>query len=307
MSLQKRNTKKDLDIFDLQLKDLELFIGLSTTLSIRELSRKTSLTPSQISKKIGKVENILGLKLFNRSTTGLSLSSAGEEILPKFKHAQKILFEIQERAEQSTQKRLVIASSSFFVSHLLPKLVRKHKDFFFDLIEIPPEDFIQVGLRSGFNTCVHTQRLDWPSTWYSEQVGEISYRLYARKNHPIFKSSSKTNNKAQNSDLENYPFVVPAYWTREGLKEGKDSFPKELKRKLGHKTSTAISAAEVLKWSDHLGFLPSLVAEGRTDLKEILSDEIKTVKQPVFLTAKSEEVSQKFYTSLAKQILAKLK
>lgn len=299
MSLQKRNTKKTLNIFDLHLRDLELFIGLSTTLSIRELSRKTSLTPSQISKRITKIEQALNLKLFNRSTTGLSLSRAGTEVLPKLKHAQKILFEIQEEAAFSADKRLVIASSSFFVSHLLPKLVRKHTDLFFDLIEITPEDFIQVGLRSGFNTCVHTQNLDWPSTWYSEKVGEISSRLYARKNHPIFKTKI--------FDFEAYPFVVPAYWTREGLKEGKDNFPKGLKRKLGHKTSTATSAAEVLKWSDHLGFLPSLVTDGRTDLKEVVSNQITPIKQSVYLTAKSDEVSQKFYTSLAKQISAKLK
>lgn len=299
MSLQKRNTKKEIDIFDLQLKDLELFIGLSTTLSIRELSRKTSLTPSQISKKISKIEQALSLKLFNRSTTGLTLSRAGAEVLPKFKLAQKILFEIQEGAQQSEHQRLIIASSSFFVSHLLPKLVRKHKDIFFDLIEIPPEDFIQVGLRSGFNTCVHTQKLDWPSTWYSEKVGEISSRLYARKNHPVFKEKE--------INFEAYPFVVPAYWTREGLKEGKDSFPKNLKRNLGHKTSTAMSAAEVLRWSDHLGFLPSLIADGRADLKEVVSDQIEPLNQPVYLTAKSDEVSQKFYKSLAKQISVKLK
>jgi len=291
--------KQNNDIFNLQLKDLELFIGLSTTLSIRELSRKTSFTPSQISKRIAKTEKILGVKLFRRSTQGLSLSRQGEEILPKFKKAQKILIEIQEGSEKSAQSRLVIASSSFFVSHLLPKLVQKHKELFFDLIEIPPEDFIQVGLRSGFNTCVHTQKLDWPSTWHSEKVGSISSRLYARKNHPIFKSETKKT--------DDYPFVAPAYWTREGLKEGNDSFPKHMKRIIGHKTSTATSAAEVLKWSDHLGFLPSLVASNRPDLKEVIIDGIEPLVQPVYLTAKSDEVAQKFYSSLAKQISAKLK
>jgi len=299
MSLQKRNTKKETNIFDLHLKDIELFIGLSTTLSIRELSRKTTLTPSQISKKISKIEKALNLKLFNRSTTGLSLSRSGAQILPKFKRAQRLLLEIQEETDQNSEKRIIIASSSFFVSHLLPKLVRKHKDLLFDLIEIPPEDFIQVGLRSGFNTCVHTQKLDWPSTWYSEKVGEISFKLYARKNHPIFSSDLL--------DFEQYPFVAPAYWTREGLKEGQDNFPKKIKRRMGHKTSTAMSAAEVLKWSDHLGYLPSLVAEGSSELKEVVSNMITPLKQPVFLTAKSDEVAHKFYSSLAKQISLKLK
>ncbi len=202
---------------------------------------------------------------------------------------------------KTNSKTSTIASSSFLVSHLIPAAVTKFTKKQFNIIELPPEDFITVGLRSGFNICVHTQKLDWPNTWTSVEAGQIHYNLYARKEHSIFKEDKVTK-----FHLESSTFVTPAYWTREGVKTGDDQFPKKIKRISWHKTSTALSAAIIISISDHLGFLPSLVSKQFSNLKKIETDLLEKVSRPVFITVKSEEVSNQFYQTFISEVKSKL-
>ncbi len=295
MSLQNRNTI-EAQIENLKLKDIQVFLLLSKTLNIRELSRKTQLSPGQISKTIVKLEKALNIKLFNRSTTGLSISSDGRTLAPKLKRIYENLVSLQEPEHKKNKTSLTLASSSFFVSHLLPKAISTFNNYQFNLIELPPEDYVQVGLRSGFNLCVHTAKLDWPKTWHSEFAGNIVSKLYAAPQNPLFKRKSLSK-----KNLEHLNFVSPAYWTREGLKYGNDQFPKNLKRTILHRTSTALSAAALISHSENVGFLPSTIADV-FNLKEVKTSLIKPIKQRVYITVKSDEVSQNFYSDLLSEI-----
>lgn len=300
MSFRKVNMQKNIDRFNpenLKFKDLELFISLAQTLNIRELSRKTNLTPGQISKTVHKIETAIGAKLFNRSTLGLSLSTEGRAILPKVRKVYTSFLEIHSHQQNLTKNKITMASSSFFVSHFMPKIAPKFEDHDFRIIELPPEDYIQIGLRSGFSICIHTSKLDWPGTWVSEEIGEIHYNLFAHKNHDL-----NLKKRISKTDLESYPFITPIYWTREGLKNGNDQFPKGIKRQITHKTSTAFSAAGIVANSTkHLCYLPSLVVDQFSNIQEVKTNLVPELRQKVYITVKSDEVSQIFYTKLIKE------
>lgn len=305
MSLQKRNikgSKANSDLSQLRIKDIELFLSLSQTLNIRELSRKMDLTPGQISKTVHKIEKALNTKLFNRSTTGLSLTTDGQSLYPKLKRIHKNLTELSGASLEQQRTKLTIASSSFLVSHLIPQTVPKFTKEQFSIIELPPEDYIQVGLRSGFSICVHTTKLDWPQTWHSVEVGEIHYNLYAHKKHPFFHKK-----RILQKDLELATFITPTYWTREGIKIGDDQFPKKIKRISWHKTSTALSAANIINQSEHMGFLPSLITKHLPNLKEVKTNLVTTVSRKVYVTVKADEVSQIFYNKFIEEISKALK
>lgn len=299
MSLQKRNIEA---YNNLRFKDLEVLLSLSQTLSIRELSRKTQLTPGQISKIIVKIEKSLNVKLFNRSTTGLSLSSEGKALLPKLKKIHNMFLDLQNEEHSKTKKKITIASSSFFISHLIPSVIAKFDDYQFNIIELPPEDYVQVGLRSAFSVCLHTGKLDWPSTWHSEFAGNITSKLFSSNKNPIQQKAKITK-----KDLESSSFVGPVYWTREGLKNGGDHFPKNIKRNILHRTSSALSCAHLIEKNNCIGFIPSLLAESIKGLKEIKTPLVKPVNQPIYLTVKSDDVSQAFFTEFSKLISKRLK
>lgn len=61
--------------FNLEL--LDVFINVVDSGSINAAARKLSLCPSNISKKIRRLERDVGKKLVNRSRKGITLTNAG--------------------------------------------------------------------------------------------------------------------------------------------------------------------------------------------------------------------------------------
>ncbi len=303
----KNGNIEEFQISDLKLRDIEIFLELTKALSVRELARRRQVQPGQISKLVKTLESRLGIKLFERSISGLTLTAAGKRFLPRFKaikDAMRALEEQQGKAQEEGLKTVSIASSSFFVTHLIPELLAEYKlNPKFNLLELPPEEFVQVGLRGGFEICLHTGELEWPKTWLSEEIGDLNWELYARKTHPLLKQK-----QIRLDQVLKYPFVYPVYWTKEGQKIGDDGCPiRPSKRILGDKTATAQSAASIVRKSDQLGFLPSIVTKGMTGLAPLKLKSIEPVSKPVYLSVKMDQVSQKLFTSLIKKASTALK
>ncbi|HEY5217403.1 MAG TPA: LysR family transcriptional regulator, partial [Pseudolabrys sp.] len=70
---------------------METFIAVASMRSLSEASRGQNLTPSAVSKQLAALEDHLGVTLVSRTTRGLSLTSAGQTLLPR---AIKIVDEI---------------------------------------------------------------------------------------------------------------------------------------------------------------------------------------------------------------------
>ncbi len=66
----------------MELRQLEYFVTVARTLNFSEASRKLFITQGTISQQIMQLENELGSKLFLRSPRSVSLTEAGEELLP---------------------------------------------------------------------------------------------------------------------------------------------------------------------------------------------------------------------------------
>jgi DNA-binding transcriptional LysR family regulator len=63
------------------LRSLENFLAVAETLSFAEAARKLGLSPSATGKTIAALETRLGVRLFNRTTRRVSLTSEGELLL----------------------------------------------------------------------------------------------------------------------------------------------------------------------------------------------------------------------------------
>ncbi|HEX4925339.1 MAG TPA: LysR substrate-binding domain-containing protein, partial [Bdellovibrionales bacterium] len=155
--------------------------------------------------------------------------------------------------------------------------------------------FVPVALRGAFQVCVHTQELDWPRTWSSEQVGYLRWHLCARKDHPVFE-------KPGAREVAKYPFVFPVYWTQEGFRYGSDQCPLPMaKRVRGVETTTAAAAAEIVRQSDHLAFVPELAVRPYLQRGELMIVPVtswRPVAQPVFLSVKNDVVKQSVFERL---------
>ncbi len=291
-----------MDIEGLKLKEIGLFLDLVKTKSIRGLARQRGELPGQISKGIRSLEIKLGNSLIHRSTLGISLTAYALEILPYFEGIRNYQQRLDGHIEGANEKSILsFATTSFFSSHFLPRILGKiaktSPEIHCRMMDLPPNQFIPVGLRNGFEICIHLEDLDWPRTWTSVMVGRIQWQLCCRKDHPIAKNPSLKN-------ILDYPFVHPIYWTNEGLRHGNDHFPIPIKKRIrGYETSTATSAAEVVSQTDHLGFLPHLVSQPLVQQKKlhILNvSGIKPIEEPVYLTVKSDAIKQHRFEGLKK-------
>ena len=63
------------------LRDLDFFILLAETRSFRQAAAKTGVTQPAITKGIHRLEDELGLALFERTRTGADLTEAGSAFL----------------------------------------------------------------------------------------------------------------------------------------------------------------------------------------------------------------------------------
>jgi DNA-binding transcriptional LysR family regulator len=289
-----------LDIEGLRLKEISLFLDLVKTGSIRELARQRGDQPGQISKSIRGLEAKLGSPLIHRSTQGVTLTAYATEILAYLEGIRNF----QERlaghlGTAKNQTVLSVATTSFFSSGFVPSILGEFEKFAPEvhcrLIELPPNQFISVALRNGFEVCIHLRDLDWPKTWSSTEVGRIQWQLCAREGHPLSRKPTLKN-------VLEYPFVYPIYWTHEGIRHGDDNFPVPIRKRVkGYETATATSAAQVVAQTDHIGFLPNLVTRPLIQqgaIKVIDVPGVKEVGQSVFLTVKSDAVKQKRFVWL---------
>lgn len=67
------------------LANLESFVRSAESGSFSSAARRLALTPAAVSRNVAQLERNLGVRLFNRSTRGLTLSEAGERFLQSVK------------------------------------------------------------------------------------------------------------------------------------------------------------------------------------------------------------------------------
>lgn len=289
-----------MDLDSLRLKDVTLFLDLAKIGSIRELARQRDESPGQISKSIRSLELRLGQPLLRRSAQGVALTPYATEIVSAMEGIRRQQDRLEGLSQGRThRKHLSIATTSFLSSHFAPALLGElsahEQDVQYRLIDLAPNQFIQVALRNGFEICLHLASLDWPRTWTSIEVGKIEWQLVCRKGHPLGK-------KPAAKDILSYPFVYPAYWTNEGLREGNDNFPIPIRKRIrGIETATATSAAQVVAHTDQIGYLPHLVTRDLVEhgtLRVLSHPSHRTVAQPLFLSVKSDAIKQKNFSWL---------
>lgn len=83
-----------------RLQELEVFVQVVKSGNFAKAAAELQLNPSAISRRIGNLEDHLGVRLFNRTTRSLSLTEVGERYLNR---CLSILTEIEEADREAKQ------------------------------------------------------------------------------------------------------------------------------------------------------------------------------------------------------------
>lgn len=128
------------------LEGLPVFVRAARDGSFSAAARALGLTPSAVSKQIGRLEDQLAVRLFNRTTRRLSLTEEGAAF---FERASRILADLDDAAaavsslHTAARGRLrVTMPTAFGVIHLLPALP--------DFLARHPELTLEIDLNDRF-------------------------------------------------------------------------------------------------------------------------------------------------------------
>jgi DNA-binding transcriptional LysR family regulator len=147
----------------LRLEDLTLFVRAAALNSFSETAREAGLQPAQVSTAIKRLEKILNVRLFARSTRSLRLTPEGENWLPYAIQALQTLeagYEQLQPASDEVRGVLQIAVPSDLGRNLLLEVFqdfrRRHpavqlKILFSDQIADVFKDPVDVAFRYGVN------------------------------------------------------------------------------------------------------------------------------------------------------------
>lgn len=142
------------------LTSLTSFVRTAETLSFVQAARLLGISASAVGKNVARLEQKLGVRLFNRSTRSVSLTAEGAVLLVR---CQQILEQLQD-AEAELTSQIAQPSGKLRVSlpvmgyrlllPLLPSFTRRYPDIELDLdfsdrlVNIIDEGF-DVAIRSG--------------------------------------------------------------------------------------------------------------------------------------------------------------
>ena len=111
-------------------RQIQYALMLYENLNFSVVAEKLGITQPALSKQIHNLEDELGIRLFDRSTSPLTVTPAGEHF---FVHAKEILYredqllKSMEEFKSGERGSLVIGVSPFRCQYLLPKVIKEFK------------------------------------------------------------------------------------------------------------------------------------------------------------------------------------
>lgn len=114
-------------------RQLEYAVRLAKVRSFSKLSEEVGISQPALSKQIGALEQELGVKLFDRSTSPLTVTPAGAHFAEKAAH---LVFECDQlrhtlgRFQSGEAGRLTVGVSPFRCQYLMPRIIKALRETF---------------------------------------------------------------------------------------------------------------------------------------------------------------------------------
>ena len=198
----------------MKLHQLKYFIEVVLSGSINEAARRLYISQPTLSKAIKELENDLGIVLFTRTSTGISLSPDGAEFLSYARQINEQVELLERRyfdAEPSQQLFSVSSQHYSFVVDAFVEMIRKYggDKYQFTIRETRTYEIIddvknltsEIGILyiSAFNEKVLLQLIKEKGLKFT-QLFEAHPHIFISKTNPLAKRDSVTL-----EDLDPYP------------------------------------------------------------------------------------------------------
>lgn len=137
------------------LKEMDHVYAVYLEKSFSRAAEKLYISQPALSATIKKVENQIGIAIFDRSTNPISLTPAGEfyiQSVEKIKEIKKEMVDYFSHISELSKGRLILGSSSFFCMYVLPAVIkdfqREYPNMTVEFVEGSTQD-LSEKLRNG--------------------------------------------------------------------------------------------------------------------------------------------------------------
>lgn len=293
------------DINNLSLKDLRLLAKLPNMKSIRSFAMELGVSAAALSKTIMKLEQIMDVSMFERSSVGVIPTAELKEISL---WARDVLSRIDllNKPKDKTQlpsfkQQFTVGTRGFLNTLFCGAFIQSTapQEIGWRFIDLSPHETLEAARLGGIQIALSLGKLPIGNSWYQEKVGELEWALYVRVGHPIPQNPSK-------EDLAHYYFSFATYWDGTSVIKGEDFIPLEKKFKnFGYGMQTAQTAIEIAKSSDHIVHAPKLLAEAHVrngELRELQLRGVKFIPHELYLATQIDKIPKKLQLRLVKQV-----
>jgi DNA-binding transcriptional LysR family regulator len=282
---------------ELRLGDLATFLAVRRAGSITAAARELTVTPSQVSKAIARLEHTLRLQLLTRGSRGVCLSEAGLRVLPHVEAAVARLLAVGSTNAEATE--LTVAAPSYLLESFLPTIERAQPQLHVRGLELPPALLRAYSAEDFFDVCMMHAGMDrLPPSWSSVHVGEIRQALFAS---PALARKLGTQPVTEER-VRSVPFISPVYYADGHLVPAQDDCPlHRADREVGHQVLTVVLALQLATKSEQLVFGPCIAARGHLVAGRLVEVRVQgwNVRSQLYLACNGDRVLARVRNSVA--------
>lgn len=152
--------------YDIELREMYYVLIASQERNFTRAAERCFITQPALSKAVKKVENVLGVVIFNRETSPLEITAEGQKIIALFQDMWNLQENLENYCDDVKRRRhseLVICAPSYFCSYILPNAITafqaEYAEWNIRLLEANPNDMLKL-IESGIadvGICVGTE------------------------------------------------------------------------------------------------------------------------------------------------------
>jgi DNA-binding transcriptional LysR family regulator len=213
-------------LMNIDIDGLQAFVEIAERGTFHRAADALSLSQSALSMRISKLESHLGVRLLNRTTRRVTLTSVGKDFLPRARHLIEELGSLMDGLRDMGRRgtgHVTVACVPTPAIHILPSVISeysaKHPDNRIRILDGHANEVLQAVLRGEAEFGITLTGADEPEI-ETEALFDDAFVLACRKDHPLAKLTT-----VRWADLE--PYRVIAVGRLSGNRSALDfGFPK---------------------------------------------------------------------------------
>lgn len=199
----------------MDIHSLQAFIEVARKESFSKASETLFITQPAISKRIAALEDDLDTKLFNRISRKVTLTDAGQKLLPKAKELVNELNDMRRYATSLSDEikgELLIGTSHHVSMHRLPPILKQYrkqfKDVHLDMTFGESDSMCKLVERGDIELAIVTLPKSLPENLKKQLLWVDSLHLVVGPDHPL-----QAQSQISLKQLSKHPCVLPSEMT----------------------------------------------------------------------------------------------